>query len=151
MTFHYPVASWFNPSARLNFMYSNEMLQINKDNTYSWNMRGIRDVNTTINTWRTFGMTFNLDLMTNFIRFGNFCSTYAIPFMDVFVGSNSDGTFDKLVTVGGEGIIILDSHPSYPIRGSLGFNALDLVDCMKGEKDFSDVEFELFIGLYFFY
>ena len=148
---HYPVASWFNPSARLNFMFSNELLDINKDNVYSWNMRGIRDDNGKINLNRTFGMTFNLDLMLNFIRIEDFCSTYAVPFMDLFLGSNADGSIEKLVTVGAEGIIILDSHPSYPIRGSLGFNALDLASWSRGELDFNEVEFELFIGLYFLY
>ena len=96
-------------------------------------------------------MTMNLDLMVNFIRIEGFCSTYAIPFIDVFVGSNGRNDFDKLITVGGEGIIIVDSHLSYPIRGSLGFNALDLIKWMRGEIGLVDVEFELFIGLYFFY
>lgn len=150
-TVHYPLTSWFNPSARIDFKYSNELLEINKEGSYSWRMRGIRDVNDKINAYRTFGMVLNMDLMFNFIRVNDFCSTYAIPFMDLFVGSNPDGSFDKLITVGGEGIIILDSHPSYPIRGSLGFNAEDLVCWMKGEKEFSEVEFELFIGLYFLY
>ena len=150
-TFHYPVTSWFNPSARLNFKWANSYLNINVNNSYSWNMRGVRDDNPEINKFRKFGMTFNLDLMTNFVRVEDFCSTYFIPFMDLFVGSNDDGGFDTIYTVGGEGIIILDSHPSYPIRGSLGLNANDLVKVAQGEKNFSEVEFEIFIGLYFFY
>lgn len=148
---HYPVTSWFNPSTRLNFILANSVQAINSGNAYSWNLRGIRNDNEVINKYRKFGMTLNLDLMVNFIRIKDFCSTYAIPFMDVFVGSNGEDGFEKLITVGGEGIIILDSHPSYPIRGSLGFNAADLIKWMKGEIGIRDVEFELFIGLYFFY
>ena len=151
VTFHYPVTSWFNPSARLNFILANTEQNINDSNTYSWNMRGVMDNNETINKYRKFGMTFNLDLMFNFIKINGFCKTYAIAFTDFFLGSNADGSFDKLMTVGGEGIIILDSHPSYPIRGSLSFNADHLVKLIKGEMDIRDVEFELFIGLYFFY
>ena len=70
---------------------------------------------------------------------------------DSMLGRNDDGSLAKLMTVGGEGIIILDSHPSYPIRGSLGFNADHLVKLIKGEMGIRDVEFELYIGLYFFY
>ena len=148
---HYPVTSWFNPSARLDFILASEMQEINKDNVYSWNMRGIRDANEIINKYRKIGMTLNLDLMFNFIKIGEFCKTYASAFSDVFVGSNSDGSFDSLVTVGAEGIVILNSHPGYPIRGSLGFNADHLVKVMKGEMDLKEMEYELYIGLYFFY
>ena len=71
--------------------------------------------------------------------------------MDIFVGSNDDDGLDTLVTIGGEGIIVLDNYPSFPIRGSLGFNAKDLFNWMKGEIGLTDVEFELFIGLHYFY
>lgn len=148
---NYPVTSWFNPSARLDFILASDEQEINKDNVYSWNMRGIRDANTTICKYRKIGMTLNLDLMFNFVRIRDFCRTYAIAFSDVFVGSNPDGSFDSLVTVGAEGIVILDSHPGYPIRGSLGFNADHLVKVMKGELDLKEMEYELYIGLYFFY
>ena len=155
IVFHYPVASWFNPSARFNFILANSYQKINKDNVYSWNMRGVMDNNDTINQYRKFAMTLNLDLMFNFIKINGFCKTYAIAFTDFFLGSpkkaDPEGGFEKLMTVGGEGIIILDSHPSYPIRGSLSFNADHLVKLIKGEMDIRDVEFELFIGLYFFY
>ena len=155
VSFHYPVTSWFNPSARLKFVLANTYQNINEDNIYSWNMRGVMDNNDIINQHRTIAMTLNLDLMFNFIRINGFCKTYAIAFTDFFVGSprktDPDGGFEKLITVGGEGIIILDSHPSYPIRGSLGFNADHLIKLIKGEMDIKDVEFELYIGLYFFY
>ena len=71
--------------------------------------------------------------------------------MTVKYERNPDGSFEKLVTVGAEGIVILDSHPSYPIRGSLGFNAEHLSEFLQGDREMSDVEFELFIGLYFLY
>ena len=150
---HYPVTSWFNPSARLSFVVGNYGTQFNYYLTYSWNMRGIRDDNPAMYEYmyRKIAMTLNLDLMVNFIEITGFCKTYVTPFMDFFLGSNDDGSFDRLMTVGGEGIVILDSHPSYPIRGSLGFNADHLVKWAKGEMDLTDVEFEIFIGLYFLY
>lgn len=148
---YYPVTNWFNPSLRVNFVFANSLQDINSEDDYSGCMRGIRNDNETINAEREIGIAMNLDLMVNFIRINGFCSTYAIPFVDVFLGSNGQGGLDRLVTVGAEGIIILDSHPGYPIRGSLGFNAVDLVRWTKGDIDFSDVEYELFIGLYFFY
>ncbi len=148
---HYPLTSWFNPSARVNFGLNNDGWSVNSGLAYSWNMRGIRDDNPTINSYRKFAMSFNLDLMVNFIRINGLCKTYATPFMDFFMGSDGNGGFDKLMTVGAEGIVILDSHPSYPIRGSLGFNAADLLSWAKGEIGLTDVEWELFIGLYFLY
>ena len=96
-------------------------------------------------------MILNLDMLFNFIRISDFCSTYAVPFMDIFVGSNDDDGLDTMVTIGGEGIIVLDDYPSFPIRGSLGFNAKDLMNWMRGEIGLTDVEFELFIGLHYFY
>ena len=149
--FHYPVTSWFNPSARLDFKWANSLQAINYEDSYSEKLRGIRNDNEEINKSRKFGMILNMDLLFNFIRINDFCSTYAVPFMDIFVGSNDDDGLDTLVTIGGEGIIVLDNYPSFPIRGSLGFNAKDLFNWMKGEIGLTDVEFELFIGLHYFY
>ncbi len=149
--FHYPVTSWFNPSARLDFKWANSLQAINYEDSYSEKLRGIRNDNEDINKERKFGMILNMDLLFNFIRINDFCSTYAVPFMDIFVGSNDDDGLDTLVTIGGEGIIVLDNYPSFPIRGSLGFNAKDLFNWMKGEIGLTDVEFELFIGLHYFY
>ena len=149
--FHYPVTSWFNPSARLDFKWANSLQAINYEDSYSEKLRGIRNDNEDINKERKFGMILNMDLLFNFIRINDFCSTYAVPFMDIFVGSNDDDGLDTLVTIGGEGIIVLDNYPSFPIRGSLGFNAKDLLNWMRGEIGLTDVEFELFIGLHYFY
>ena len=148
---YYPVTDWFNPSFRINFVFANSLQDINFQDEYSGYMRGIRNDNVAVNAEREIGLVMNLDLMVNFIRIEGFCSTYAIPFVDVFLGSNDQGGVDSLVTLGAEGILILDSHPGYPIRGSLGFNAADLVHWINGDIGFSDVEYELFIGLYFFY
>lgn len=149
--FHYPVTSWFNPSVRLDFKWANSLQAINFEDSYSEKLRGIRNDNEDINKAREFGMILNLDMLFNFIRISDFCSTYAVPFIDVFVGSSEDDGLESLVTIGGEGIIVLDDYPSFPIRGSLGFNAKDLFNWMKGEIGLTDVEFELFIGLHYFY
>ena len=149
--FHYPATSWFNPSARLDFKWANSLMAINHEDAYSEKLRGIRNDNEEINKSRKFGMILNMDFLFNFIRINDFCSTYAVPFMDIFVGSNEDDGLDTLITIGGEGIIVLDNYPSFPIRGSLGFNANDLLNWMKGEIGLTEVEFELFIGLHYFY
>ncbi len=150
--FHYPLTSWFNPAAKILFSLSSYGVEINADLSYSWSLRGIRDNNALMDEEiaRKFGMVLNFDFMFNFITLKNFCHTYVNPFVDVFIGSNGDG-FDRLVTVGGEGIVVIDNLPSYPIRGSLGINAEDLVKFCKGEIDLGEVEYEIFIGLYFLY
>lgn len=151
---HYPVTTWFNPSAHLNLNLSTLPTPYNQSLDLSWNLRGIRDNNTAMKTdlMRTFAMTLNLDLMFNFIRIKNFCKTYANAFMDIFVGNNSDSNkIDTLFTIGLEGILVLDKLPSYPVRMSLGINAEDLIKWMKGGTQFSDIEWELYIGLYFLY
>lgn len=50
-------------------------------------------------------------------------------------------------TIGCEGIVILDKYPSYPVRGSLGFNLDDVIDHTEGKIGFSDIEFELTLGM----
>ena len=52
-----------------------------------------------------------------------------------------------LKTVGVEGYGILNKFPSYPIRGSLGFNLDDVMRHIRGEIAFSQIEFELTIGM----
>ncbi|MGP1507669.1 MAG: hypothetical protein ACTTJW_02150 [Sphaerochaeta sp.] len=154
-----PVNSWFNPSARLSVTMSDRdhYFAFAKDETIADYIRGIRQDNSIVNIdlipRRKFAVACNMDFMMNFIEIKDFCRSYVIPFVDFLVvgGAGNDTSYKKLTTVGLEGVVILDNHPSYPIRGSLGFNLKDLLRLAKGQIKLSEVEYELFIGMGFFY
>ncbi len=154
-----PVTSWFNPSARISFTASDrdQFFAFNENNTVSDYIRGVRLDNWYVHSenapMRKFSMAINLDLMLNFVTIRDFCKSYVVPLVDVLLVNDrsNDEQIKCITTVGGEGIVILDNFPSYPIRGSLGVNANDLVEYMKGSRDLSDVEFEIYIGMGFFY
>ena len=128
-----------------------------KDETIADYIRCIRQDNSIVNIdlipRRKFAVACNMDFMMNFIEIKDFCRSYVIPFVDFLVvgGAGNDTSYKKLTTVGLEGVVILDNHPSYPIRGSLGFNLKDLLRLAKGQIKLSEVEYELFIGMGFFY
>jgi hypothetical protein len=93
-----------------------------------------------------------------FIKFKGFAEGFMSAFMDIGVftptvdtgsGSNTVTQDDLIIfkTVGVEGYGIMDKFPSYPIRGSLGFNLDDVISHFKGDMAFSDIEFELTIGM----
>jgi len=86
----------------------------------------------------------NINLTTAFLNFEDFGHTYINPFYDFALFIGKEGT-ELLHCVGFEGIAILDSHPLYPFRVSLGFNADDLYK--KLNKEDVKVEYELFIGV----
>ncbi len=86
----------------------------------------------------------NINLTTAFLNFEDFGHTYLNPFYDFALFLGREG-YRILHTVGLEGIAILDSHPLYPFRVSLGFNADDLFK--KLNKENVQLESELFIGV----
>ena len=86
----------------------------------------------------------NINLTTAFLNFEDFGHTYLSPFYDFALFLGKDGSH-ILHSVGIEGIAILDSHPLYPFRVSLGFNADDLY--RKLNKEDVQLESELFIGV----
>ena len=63
---------------------------------------------------------------------------------------NKDAEVKMLYTVGIEGIGIINNHPNYPVRASLGFNT-ESIKKYAETKNFKDLEYELFFGLYYFY
>lgn len=146
----YPYAnSWFNPSVRINAKIQNKEGVVKTTAGY---MRGIRDnnVDSKTNKWTTVAVA-NLNLTTKCINLGSWARTYAIPFVDVAYLKNSETDTKKtLCTVGIEGIGIINDHPNYPVRASLGFNT-ESIKKYAETKNFKDLEYELFIGLDFFY
>ena len=156
---YYPLTSWFNPSARLSATISDDIqyFAFSETREVADYLRGIRLDNSLVDVeivpQRKLAIALNLDFMMNFITIRNFCKSYVIPFMDMLIFSNeeTEDLIDTLYTVGFEGVVILDDFPGYPIRGSLGVNANDLIAMMKGDKSLSQVEYEIFIGMGFFY
>ena len=146
----YPYAnSWFNPSTRINAKIQNKQATVTTTAGY---MRGIRDdnVDSKTNKWTTVAVA-NVNLTTKCINLGSWARTYAIPFVDVAYLKNSETNIEKaLCTVGIEGIGIINNHPNYPVRASLGFNT-ESIKKYAETKNFKDLEYELFIGLDFFY
>ena len=90
-----------------------------------------------------------------FIKFKGFAEGFISAFMDVGIFTDTRSTDDSVdwndiilfKTIGIEGYGIMDKFPSYPIRGSLGFNFDDVVSHFKGDIGFADIEFELTIGM----
>ncbi len=107
--------------------------------------------------YRKAGAVANLDLTLMFIKFKGFAEGFINAFMDVGAFTYSTDTVDSnsfdpsslilLKTVGIEGYGILDKFRSYPIRMSLGMNLDDLVDHFQGTTDFSDIGYELTLGM----
>lgn len=108
--------------------------------------------------YQKLGAVANIDATLMFIKFKGFAEGFMSAFMDIGVftntvdtssGSNSLSRDDLIVlkTIGVEGYGIMDKFPSYPIRGSLGFNLDDVMDHLEGNLAFSEIEFELSIGM----
>lgn len=153
-------SSWFNPSFRLSGILSSKkyyFLPSNTDDYVSEYIRGIRDnndyVSVTGEAWKR-ALVLNCNFTTSFITLRNFAHSYAIPFVDIAlvndVNGLNNGNDNWLVGAGMEGVVILDRYPAYPIRASLGFNMEDVYRKLTGNGTGS-VEYELYIGLYFFF
>ena len=125
-------------------------------------LRGILDASFAqlvgTDSYQKLGAVANVDVTLMFIKFPRFAEGFISAFMDVGVFSpavasgtgNNAITMDDLIilkTVGVEGYGIMNKFPSYPIRGSLGFNLDDVMRHFRGEIAFSQIEFELTIGM----
>jgi len=107
--------------------------------------------------YRKVGAIANLDLTLMFIKFEGFAEGFISTFMDIGVFTPSEtgvvnNTLDPdsiilLKSVGIEGYGILDKFRSYPIRMSLGVNYDDLAEHLSGSRNFSDIEYELTLGM----
>ncbi len=100
----------------------------------------------------TMATIYNLNLSMNFIDFG-FAKSYISPFFDLGIFNDPNNIGEKIVltTLGVEGYAIINKFPSYPIRGSLGFNLSDIKRVMNDEISITDIEFELSIGMGLFF
>lgn len=103
------------------------------------------------------GAVLNLDATLMFLKFRGFAEGFVSAFMDVGIFTDTrvenrtnDITWNDVTlfkTVGLEGYGIMDKFPSYPIRASLGFNLDDVIKHVNGEIGFTDIEYELTIGM----
>jgi len=101
---------------------------------------------------REFGSIINLNLTTTFIDFG-FAKSYASPFIDIGIFHN-EANPDKPIIISSAGLDgwgILNKFPSYPIRGSLGFNLESVREAIDNEIAFTEIEWELYIGMGLFF
>lgn len=100
----------------------------------------------------------NFDATLLFVKFPNFAELFLNTFMDIGIFSNRVGLGEGsnawneqeltiFKTIGLEGYAILDKFPSYPIRASLGFNLDDVIQHFAGSLAFSEIEYELSIGM----
>jgi len=101
---------------------------------------------------RKFGSIINLNLTTTFINFG-FAKSYASPFIDIGIFHDEANPDQPIIisSAGLDGWAILNRYPSYPIRGSLGFNLQDVRKAIDKEIDFTEIEWELTIGMGLFF
>ena len=155
-------ASWFpfiayhvNPSFQLSGFYTGDTIKrkfLPSDTKtlgdyfrgYLTSSSALSKMNNKELSWGAIG---SLNLTTDFINFG-FAKSYASPFLDigVFGDAEAENGYAIVSTIGLDGWVILNKHPAYPIRGSLGFNLEDLRKAFAKELEWKSVEWELFIG-----
>lgn len=101
---------------------------------------------------REYGAIINMNLTTKFIDFG-FAKSYASPFLDVGIFHDTANPEKPIIisSAGLDGWGIINKFPSYPIRGSLGFNLQDVRKAIEKEIDFTEIEWELYIGMGLFF
>ena len=153
----FPIATnWFNPSLQFTGFIADENKREHFENeTIADLMRGyltntIEDL--TLGDAREFGAIINMNLTTKFINFG-FAKSYASPFIDVGIFQDPANPDKPIIisSAGLDGWAILNKFPSYPIRGSLGFNLQDVREFIDKERSFTEIEWELYIGMGLFF
>lgn len=151
------LGGWFNPSARLlvNSYLRNDP---DEDNSFIWGssgtlgdeLRGIR--NDSVSDSNLLAIVANFNLLSYFPMpsIFSFVDCYANVFFDYGLVKNSVSSLIKqYYGVGVEGIGILKSYPSYPIRVSLGF---DVSKLMKWIEDRESMDFyEIYLGMGFLF
>ena len=151
------LGEWFNPSARVlvNSYLRNDP---DEDNSFIWGssgtlgdeLRGIR--NDSVSDSNLLAIVANFNLLSYFPMpsIFSFVDCYANVFFDYGLVKNSVSSLIKqYYCVGVEGIGILKSYPSYPIRVSLGF---DVSKLMKWIEDRESMDFyEIYLGMGFLF
>lgn len=151
------LGEWFNPSARVlvNSYLRNDP---DEDNSFIWGssgtlgdeLRGIR--NDSVSDSNILAIVANFNLLSYFPMpsIFSFVDCYANVFFDYGLVKNSVSSLIKqYYGVGVEGIGILKSYPSYPIRVSLGF---DVSKLMKWIEDRESMDFyEIYLGMGFLF
>lgn len=149
--------SFINPSIQFKgFMADNKQSNyFTYNSTIAEYMRGyltgtIEDK--ALSTIREYGAVINMNLTTKFINFG-FAKSYASPFLDIGIFHNEDNPEKPIIisSAGLDGWGILNKFPQYPVRGSLGFNLDSVRRAIDKEISFTEIEWELYIGMGLFF
>lgn len=155
-TAHKLFGSWFNPSFRIVVNYTNNTtdkgnITGGSGTAFGEYLRGIRNVTTDGYNNNLVGIVANLNLMTKFPlpSFFSFADAYFNAFFDYGIAKPDGRDAKNFYGFGIEGIGILKSYPSYPVRVSLGFDLEKVIKFMnkEGGRDF----YEIYIGLGFFF
>ncbi len=155
----FPFVLWrLNPSLQFSGFYAQHIdrtFMPSDDEDVSDYLRGYlsRSISNTIEDGAfPWGAILNLNLTAEFINFG-FARSYVNPFVDIAIFGDSSQEDGRLIlaSAGVEGWGILNRFPSYPVRGSLGFNLSDVKKALEGSISFRDVEWEISIGMGLFF
>ena len=151
------LGEWFNPSARVlvNSYLRNDP---DEDNSFIWGssgtlgdeLRGIR--NDSVSDSNLLAIVANFNLLSYFPMpsIFSFVDCYANVFFDYGLVKNSVSSLIKqYYGVGVEGIGILKSYPSYPIRVSLGFDVSKLMKWIEDRESMDFYEIDLGMGFLF--
>ncbi len=154
---HKVLWGWFNPSFRVTCNYVSDWENygsIKGDDNYSLGeyLRGIRNSTTAGYDNNILAITANINLMSMFPlpSFMSFMNAYVNLFVDYGIAKPVGTDAHDFCGFGIEGIGILKSYPSYPIRASLGFDLEKLIKKCRGEEGSAGF-YEIYIGLGFFF
>ncbi len=150
--------SWFNPSFRLTLNYVSEVddygsIEGSDDYSLGEYLRGIRNVSTEGYDKNIIGIAASLNLMSvlPLPPFLSFADAYINFFVDYGVAKPKEGVDARnFCGFGIEGIGVLKSYPSYPVRASFGLDLEKLMKRYRGEAG-SEGFYEIYIGLGFFF
>ncbi len=149
---YFPYANdWINPAVRISGIFSkNPVNNLTTDSpegsnpaTFVTYLRGIIDdskYNKAL--WNSIFIA-NLSLTTKLVEVGTWAKVYVVPFADIAFLAQKEGTSHWLCTIGIETLGLLNDLANFPLRVSVGFNTESFAS--------SNLEYEIFVGIGFFY
>ena len=103
------------------------------------------------------GAVLNSNVTVKVVDLEGFAEGFISPFLDIAVFDpepvidSGFGDLEAFYSCGFDVVVIFDKYRSYPIRGTAGFNAREAFEWAKGERELSDVEFEIILSMSLFF